>query len=135
MKPIEVNILGQSYVLTCPDGGHENLLQAVSFVNSEMGSIRDAGRVKAREKIAVLAALNLAYQLVEARSDTPNSAMQNPHPDALYQQPSQNFASYSSDNYFSNNNSNEVVGLNGLDVSGLIEKIDSTLAPQPAQFF
>jgi cell division protein ZapA len=134
MKPIEVNILGQSYVLTCPEGGHENLLQAVSFVNSEMSSIRDAGRVKAREKIAVLAALNLAYQLVEARSDTSNTAMQNPHPDALYQQPSQNFASYSSDNYFSNNN-NEVMGLNGIDVSGLIEKIDSTLAHQPAQFF
>jgi len=30
-----------------------------------MSAIRDAGRVKARERIAVLAALNLAYQLAE----------------------------------------------------------------------
>jgi cell division protein ZapA len=38
----------------------------VAQVDREMSAIRDAGKVKARERIAVLAALNLAYQLVEA---------------------------------------------------------------------
>lgn len=65
MKQIEVTILGHSYVLACPDGGEASLLAAVASVDSEMSAIRDAGKVKARERIAVLAALNLAYQLAE----------------------------------------------------------------------
>ncbi len=65
MKQVEVQILGQVYMLGCPEGG-ENLLQdAVAAVDREMTVIREAGKVKARERIAVLAALNLAYQLAE----------------------------------------------------------------------
>ncbi|HRI17960.1 MAG TPA: cell division protein ZapA, partial [Burkholderiaceae bacterium] len=65
MKQIEVTIMGQSYILGCPEGGEASLLAAVNQVDSEMSAIRDAGRVKARERIAVLAALNLAYALAE----------------------------------------------------------------------
>lgn len=65
MKQMEVTILGQSYLLGCPDGGEASLLAAVATVDREMSGIRDAGKVKARERIAVLAALNLAYQLAE----------------------------------------------------------------------
>jgi cell division protein ZapA len=65
MKQMEVTILGQSYVLGCPEGGEATLLAAVAQVDSEMSAIRDAGKVKARERMAVLAALNLAYQLAE----------------------------------------------------------------------
>jgi cell division protein ZapA len=72
MKQLEVTILGQSYILGCPDGGEQSLLAAVAQVDREMSAIRDAGKVKARERMAVLAALNLAYQLAErppARTD------------------------------------------------------------------
>ncbi len=65
MKQLEVTILGQSYLLGCPEGGEASLLAAVASVDREMSGIRDAGKVKARERIAVLAALNLAYQLAE----------------------------------------------------------------------
>ncbi|MDC8785101.1 cell division protein ZapA [Roseateles koreensis] len=65
MKQMEVTIMGQSYLLGCPEGGEAALGQAVSQVDKEMCAIRDGGRVKARERIAVLAALNLAYQLAE----------------------------------------------------------------------
>jgi cell division protein ZapA len=65
MKQLEVTILGQSYLLGCPEGGETSLLAAVAAVDREMSGIRDAGKVKARERIAVLAALNLAYQLAE----------------------------------------------------------------------
>ena len=65
MKQIEVTIMGQSYVLGCPDGGQGALLDAVAQVDQEMCAIRDGGKVKARERIAVLAALNLAYALSE----------------------------------------------------------------------
>lgn len=73
MKQIEVTILGQSYILACPEGGETSLLSAVASVDSEMAAIRNAGKVKARERIAVLAALNLAYQLAERPSVTPDS--------------------------------------------------------------
>lgn len=65
MKQLEVTIMGQSYILACPDGHETSLLEAVSSVDREMCAIRDAGKVKARERIAVLAALNLAYALAE----------------------------------------------------------------------
>ncbi|HEX7687067.1 MAG TPA: cell division protein ZapA, partial [Burkholderiaceae bacterium] len=65
MKQVEVTILGQSYLLACPDGGEHLLHAAVAAVDREMSAIRDAGKVKARERIAVLAALNLAYRLAE----------------------------------------------------------------------
>jgi cell division protein ZapA len=71
MKQMEVTILGQSYLLGCPDGGEASLLAAVAQVDREMSGIRDAGKVKARERIAVLAALNLAYQLAERPAPAP----------------------------------------------------------------
>ena len=65
MKQVEVTILGQSYLLGCPEGGERSLLEAVADVDREMSAIRDGGKVKARERIAVLAALNLAFALAE----------------------------------------------------------------------
>jgi cell division protein ZapA len=62
-KQLEVQIMGQSYLLACPAGGEASLLDAVERVDSAMCRIRDAGRVKARDRIAVLASLNLAYEL------------------------------------------------------------------------
>ena len=65
MKQVEVSILGQVYMLGCPEGGETLLNSAVATVDKEMTSIRESGKVKARERIAVLAALNVAYQLAE----------------------------------------------------------------------
>jgi len=84
MKQLEVTILGQSYLLGCPDGGEALLQAAVTSVDREMSGIRDAGKVKARERIAVLAALNLAYQLAErpaAPKGTATAAPGVPSPD------------------------------------------------------
>ena len=64
-KQMEVTIMGQSYILACPEGGESSLFSAVASVDREMCAIRDAGKVRARERIAVLAALNLAYALAE----------------------------------------------------------------------
>ena len=84
MKQVEVTILGQSYLLACPEGGEALLQAAVAAVDREMSGIRDAGKVKARERIAVLAALNLAYRLAEApraapAADTAPAAAPAPH--------------------------------------------------------
>jgi cell division protein ZapA len=65
IKQIEVQIMGQSYLLACPVDGEMALMDAVSKVDSAMCRIRDAGKVKARDRIAVLASLNIAFELMQ----------------------------------------------------------------------
>jgi cell division protein ZapA len=74
LKQVEVTILGQGYILGCPEGGESLLHAAVASVDQEMSAIRDGNKVKARERIAVLAALNLAYRLAEQGHATPAQA-------------------------------------------------------------
>ncbi len=74
MKQIEVSIMGQSYLLGCPDGGEDRLKEAVSRVDREMCAIRDAGKLRARERIAVLSALNLAFELASAPPLAPQAS-------------------------------------------------------------
>jgi cell division protein ZapA len=88
MNQIEVQIMGQSYLLGCPEGGEARLREAVDKVDSAMCRIRDAGKVKARDRIAVLAALNLAFDLTDRAApaaaptsspDTPTDATPDAH--------------------------------------------------------
>ena len=65
---LDVNIMGQIYTLACPADEQAALLAAVREVDTEMCAIRDMGKVRARERIAVLAALNLAHSLIETRN-------------------------------------------------------------------
>lgn len=87
MKQLEVQIMGQSYLLGCPENGDARMLDAVNRVDIAMCKIRDAGKIKARDRIAVLAALNLAFELPErtgssgpelATSTAPAAAGQTP---------------------------------------------------------
>jgi len=80
-KQIDVQIMGQSYILGCPVGGEESLLTAVRKVDEAMCKIRDAGKIKARDRIAVLAALNLAFELSDFSGDPaePSSSNHNLH--------------------------------------------------------
>ena len=70
MKQLEVQIMGQNYLLGCPAGGESRLLEAVERVDTAMCKIRDGGKVRARDRIAVLAALNLAFDLGERGNAT-----------------------------------------------------------------
>jgi cell division protein ZapA len=72
VKQVEVQIMGHGYVLGCPEDGEVRLNQAVEKVDEAMCKIRDAGKIKARDRIAVLAALNLAFDLTDkpVASDT-----------------------------------------------------------------
>jgi cell division protein ZapA len=89
VNQVEVTILGQSYLLACPEGGEALLQSAVAAVDREMSGIRDAGKVKARERIAVLAALNLAYRLAEAPRAAPVAENPPPRPHAEHGEPSE----------------------------------------------
>ncbi len=81
MKQIEVQIMGQTYTLACPEGSQEPMERAVSRVDTAMCKIRDAGKIRARDRIAVLAALNVAFDLVERERRTgAQDAMPNAEP-------------------------------------------------------
>jgi cell division protein ZapA len=86
MKQLEVQIMGQSYLLGCPEGGESSLLDAVERVDSAMCKIRDAGKIRARDRIAVLAALNLASEFSQqgttALPPPATAAAVTPAPDA-----------------------------------------------------
>ncbi len=81
-KQIEVQIMGQSYLLGCPEGGEARLQAAVNRVDEAMCKIRDAGKIKARDRIAVLAALNLAFDQSESTTPTAAPAPAQPTSDA-----------------------------------------------------
>lgn len=66
MNQLEVHIMGQSYVLTCPPEGESQLRNAASRVDTVMCRIRDTGKARVRDRIAVLAALNLAFELAQS---------------------------------------------------------------------
>ena len=78
MKQLEVQIMGHNYLLSCPENSETQLFEAVKKVDVAMCKIRDAGKVKARDRITVLAALNLAFQLLEPApvADVPDAALQ-----------------------------------------------------------
>lgn len=75
MKQIEVQIMQQSYVLTCPDGQEERLIEAVRRVDMAMTRIRDSGKVRSRERVAVLAALNMAFDVLDRDAQQATLAM------------------------------------------------------------
>ena len=75
MKQLEVQIMGQSYLLGCPENGDVRMLDAVNRVDLAMCKIRDIGKVKARDRIAVLAALNLAFDVPERLAATPEASV------------------------------------------------------------
>ena len=74
-QQLEVHIMGQSYLLKCPTGGEAQFQTAVHKVDAAMCKIRDAGKIKARERIAVLAALNLAFETPTKRANPADVAM------------------------------------------------------------
>ncbi len=84
MKQLEVQIMGQSYLLAAPAGGEQRLLTAVEKVDTAMCRIRDAGKVKARDRIAVLAALNLAFETEAAAAPVSAPAPIAPSPASNY---------------------------------------------------
>jgi cell division protein ZapA len=63
---LDVSILGRDYRVVCKESEREELLQAVQFVDRRMREIRDAGKLGSTERIAVMAALNMANELLRA---------------------------------------------------------------------
>src|SRR6266566_1930848 len=65
---LDVSILGREYRVACRESEREELLQAVQFVDRRMHEIRDSGKISGTERIAVMAGLNIAHELLRSKN-------------------------------------------------------------------
>jgi cell division protein ZapA len=63
MTTLDVTIMGQSYRLACKEGEE----QAVAYLDERMNTVRDAGKVKGTDRIAVMVALGIAADYLATR--------------------------------------------------------------------
>lgn len=68
MTQLSVTIMGQAYKLACKEGEEEALRQAVAYLDDRMCTIRDAGKIMGNDRIAVMAALGIAAELLATKS-------------------------------------------------------------------
>jgi cell division protein ZapA len=65
---VSVRILEKEYHITCPNEERSDLLDSAEFLNMKMREIRDSGKVVGLDRIAVIAALNMANELIRYRN-------------------------------------------------------------------
>ena len=68
MIQLDVSIMGQSYKLACKEGEQQALREAVAYLDGKMCAIRDAGKIKGNDRIAVMAALGIAAELLGTKT-------------------------------------------------------------------
>ena len=65
---VSVRILDKEYQIACPAGERTDLLDSAEVLNAKMLEIRDTGRIVGLDRIAVMAALNMANDMLHAQS-------------------------------------------------------------------
>ena len=63
-KAMTINLLGREFRVAVPEGEHKQLQASVDFLNRKMKEVRDTGKVVGNERIAIMAALNIAHEFV-----------------------------------------------------------------------
>ena len=66
-KGLQISVMGREFRVACPEHEQKGLLEAVSYLNKKMDEIRDNGKVVGLERIAIMAALNIAHELLSTR--------------------------------------------------------------------
>lgn len=63
-KGLAIQILGREYRVACPEGEEKQLQASVDYLNRRMKELRDTGKVTGNERIAIMAALNIAHEFL-----------------------------------------------------------------------
>ena len=66
-KSLQITIMGREFRVACPEEQQASLLEAVDYLNKKMLEIRDAGKVIGLERIAIMAALNIAHEFLSTK--------------------------------------------------------------------
>jgi cell division protein ZapA len=67
VKGLDVTIMGREFRVACPEDEQQALLDSVTYLDKKMREIRDAGKVIGVERIAIMAALNIALEFLGTR--------------------------------------------------------------------
>jgi len=67
INTLDVTILDREFRVACPNEERAELLDAVAYLDKNMREIRDAGKITSVERIAIMAALNIAHELLTMR--------------------------------------------------------------------
>ena len=59
---VTISLLGREFRVGCPEGEEKQLLASVDYLNRKMKEVRDTGKVVGNERIAIMAALNIAHE-------------------------------------------------------------------------
>ena len=65
-KAMTISLLGREFRVGCPEGEEKQLLASVDYLNRKMKEVRDTGKVVGNERIAIMAALNIAHEYMSA---------------------------------------------------------------------
>ena len=68
-KSLQITIMGRDFRVACPEDEQAGLLEAVDYLNKKMLEIREGGKVIGLERIAIMAALNVAHELLTTKVD------------------------------------------------------------------
>lgn len=71
---LDVTIMGREFRVSCPESERLSLIEAASYLDRKMREIRDTGKVIGVERIAIMAALNIAHDYLNARPADPDAA-------------------------------------------------------------
>jgi cell division protein ZapA len=66
-KGLQITLMGRQYRVACAEEEQEGLLKAVDFLNKRMQAVRDNGKVIGQERIAIMAALNIAHEFLTTK--------------------------------------------------------------------
>jgi len=66
-QAINVSIMGKQFTVSCADNERNQLLAAAEYLDEKMARIHSSGKVIGLERCAVMAALNMAHELLEMR--------------------------------------------------------------------
>lgn len=67
IAPVTIRIMGKDFQVTCAEHEHDELLESAQLLNSKMKEIHDSRKVISTERIAVMAALNIAHELIQTK--------------------------------------------------------------------
>lgn len=70
---VTVHILDKEYQVACPQDQESELASSAKYLDKQMRSIRDTGKVIGLERIAVMAALNISFELLQASTQSSSS--------------------------------------------------------------
>jgi cell division protein ZapA len=73
-KGVAIQILGREFRVACPEGEEKQLQASVEFLNRRMKELRDTGKVVGNDRIAVMAALNIAHEYLAAKPAKPSAS-------------------------------------------------------------